>query len=253
MFMSKSSKSTNSVEFFCFRPYYILMKNPFSLVITRLLMKLLLNWIPLERNHTRIALWSCNFFVIISPYGPLTCRYLFRCSSWATYIYIFFLFNWCIDLRLFGFRMMVLMKLKKQPQKQMNSSKQIQLPIRIELLLLYKLMNEGRRCLLPISLGSEILGIHVCWVLESWAVLVCPSIFKCFTNYCLFYWGHWSFIIWNWKFKIPFFLVRILALFVSVVNTCYNLGCPFKKNRDITSRVTFLILYLITWEQNNVV
>jgi hypothetical protein len=52
------------------------------------------------------------------------------------------LFNPCIDLVLFGFRMMVPMKLKKQPQNQMNSSKQILLPIRIKLLLLYMFMNE---------------------------------------------------------------------------------------------------------------
>jgi hypothetical protein len=52
------------------------------------------------------------------------------------------LFNPYIDFVLFGFRMMVPMKLKKQPQNQMNSSKQILLPIRIKLLLLYMFMNE---------------------------------------------------------------------------------------------------------------
>jgi len=156
-------------------------------------MQLLRDNLTLWTSDMQVLIWVCHIPCI--PYS-----------------FVFFLFNRCIDLGLFGFRMMVPMKLKKQHLNPMNSSKQILLPIRIKLLL-YMLINEGRRCLLLISLGAEILGIHVCYEFwMSWAVLVCPSIFKCFTNYCLFSWGHWSFIIWNWKFKILFFLVNLISL-----------------------------------------
>ncbi len=62
--------------------YYCFLPVPF-----RLLMKQLLSWIPLERSHIRIALWSCNFSVITSLFGPLTCRL----RSWSVFSYIFVL------------------------------------------------------------------------------------------------------------------------------------------------------------------